>query len=265
MRLPARAGRSRPPASASAAEGATSSSRSPGGQIAARQGYRLRLGGPPRARAPASPGRGPPLRRIGVISDNHGYLDPAVLEIFAGVVHIIHAGDIVDPEILTALETVAPVTAVGGNMDAGDLAARLPRAVAGEVAGVRFVVGHKRKRLLKDLAAGKIAGVTGRCAPRPRGLRPRPRAGGRLGRGHALPGPGQRQRTARRRRRAHRGHRRGQARRPRGHLRPARAPRRERGEGAAQDVTRTRTEQHRGPRSALTSGLGCGGPVTSDE
>jgi putative phosphoesterase len=81
------------------------------------------------------------------------------------VVHIIHAGDIVDPEILTALETVAPVTAVGGNMDAGDLAASLPRAVAGEVAGVRFVVGHKRKRLLKDLAAGKIAGVTDDAVP----------------------------------------------------------------------------------------------------
>jgi uncharacterized protein len=101
----------------------------------------------------------PDRPRIGVISDNHGYLDPAVLEIFAGVICIIHAGDIVDPGILTALGKVASVTAVGGNMDAGDLAAGLPRAVAGEVAGVRFVVGHKRKRLLKDLAAGKIAGA----------------------------------------------------------------------------------------------------------
>ncbi len=100
-----------------------------------------------------------------MISDNHGYLDPAVLEIFAGVVHIIHAGDIVDPAILAALETVAPVTAVGGNMDAGDLAARLPRAVGGEAAGVRFVVGHKRKRLLRDLAAGQIEGVAGDALP----------------------------------------------------------------------------------------------------
>ena len=95
--------------------------------------------------------------RIGVISDNHGYLDPAVLEIFAGVTHIIHAGDIVDPKILTSLATVAPVTAVAGNMDAGELAAGLPREVSGDVAGVRFVVGHKRKRLLKRLATGRIA------------------------------------------------------------------------------------------------------------
>jgi len=95
---------------------------------------------------------------IGVISDNHGYLDPAVLEHFAGVVHIIHAGDIIDPEILSALETVAPVTAVAGNMDSGGPLAGLPREVAGEVGGVRFALGHKRKRLLKRLAEGKVEG-----------------------------------------------------------------------------------------------------------
>jgi putative phosphoesterase len=93
-----------------------------------------------------------------VISDNHGYLDPEVLAHFAGCAHIIHAGDIVDPGILAALETVAPVTAVAGNMDTGDLGTRLPREVAGEVAGVHFVVGHKRKRLLKRLADDKVEG-----------------------------------------------------------------------------------------------------------
>jgi uncharacterized protein len=96
--------------------------------------------------------------RIGVLSDNHGWLDPAVLELFAGVTHIIHAGDICDPEILVELAAVAPVTAVAGNLDSGKAAASLPLETAGEVAGVRFVVGHKRKRLLKALAAGKVGG-----------------------------------------------------------------------------------------------------------
>jgi uncharacterized protein len=95
--------------------------------------------------------------RIGVLSDSHGYLDPEVLTIFAGVDHVIHAGDIMDPEILTALATVAPLTAVAGNLDTGKLAARLPREASGEVDGVRFVVAHKPRRLLKRLAAGKIA------------------------------------------------------------------------------------------------------------
>jgi uncharacterized protein len=99
----------------------------------------------------------PPHPRIGIISDNHGYLDPEILEIFAGVTHIIHAGDVMDPEILTALRRVAPVTAVAGNLDSGELAASLPREATGEVGGVRFVVSHKPRRLLKRLTAGKIS------------------------------------------------------------------------------------------------------------
>ena len=97
--------------------------------------------------------------RIGVISDNHGYLDPAVLEVFSGVTHIIHAGDIMDPGILASLESVAPVTAVSGNLDTGELGERLPREASGEIAGVRFVVGHKPKRLLNRLTNGKVEGV----------------------------------------------------------------------------------------------------------
>jgi uncharacterized protein len=94
--------------------------------------------------------------RIGVISDTHGFLDPAVLDVFAGVNLIIHAGDIVDPAVLTVLASVAPVVAVAGNVDTGELVERLPREAAGEVGGIRYVVGHKRKRLLKRLASDDI-------------------------------------------------------------------------------------------------------------
>jgi uncharacterized protein len=96
--------------------------------------------------------------RIGVISDTHGYLDPQVLAEFAGVDHIIHAGDIMDAATLEALGSIAPVTAVAGNMDDGKLG-KLPREVTGKVGGVRFLVGHKRKRLMKRLSLGKIEGL----------------------------------------------------------------------------------------------------------
>jgi uncharacterized protein len=102
--------------------------------------------------------------RIGVIADTHGHLDAAVLGVFDGVDLIIHAGDIVDPRVLRQLEGVAPVIAVAGNLDSGKLA-RLPREVAGEVAGVRFVVGHKRKRLIKRLALGRIDGLQKGAVP----------------------------------------------------------------------------------------------------
>ena len=94
--------------------------------------------------------------RIGVLSDTHGYLHPAILEIFAGVSHIVHAGDIMDGTTLTTLEKVAPVTAVAGNLDTGDLADALPKEVLGEAGGIVFAVGHKHKRLLKKLAAGRL-------------------------------------------------------------------------------------------------------------
>lgn len=55
--------------------------------------------------------------RIGIISDTHGQLHPAVAEHFAGVDHIIHAGDIGDSTILDRLRAIAPVTAVAGNID----------------------------------------------------------------------------------------------------------------------------------------------------
>ena len=112
---------------------------------------------PARAKTTAAPSEPAVPMRIGVISDTHGYLDPRVLELFAGVRHIIHAGDVMDPEILRALEKVAPVTVVAGNLDDPKVVGDLPREIVGEIDGVRFVVGHKPKRLLKRLVRGKLS------------------------------------------------------------------------------------------------------------
>ena len=57
--------------------------------------------------------------KIGVISDTHNFLDPKVHELFAGVNHILHAGDIGNATIISELEAIAPVTAVYGNTDMG--------------------------------------------------------------------------------------------------------------------------------------------------
>jgi putative phosphoesterase len=58
--------------------------------------------------------------KIGVISDTHNYLDPKIHEIFAGVEHIFHAGDVGMPAVILELEDIAPVTAVSGNVDEGN-------------------------------------------------------------------------------------------------------------------------------------------------
>lgn len=60
--------------------------------------------------------------RIGLISDTHmprraKAIPTVVLEGFAGVDLILHAGDLVVPEALAELERIAPVVAVAGNND----------------------------------------------------------------------------------------------------------------------------------------------------
>lgn len=81
--------------------------------------------------------------RVGVISDTHGVLPPGLDGAFAGVERIIHAGDIGSQCVLTELEAIAPVVAVRGNMDTGELEWRLPDRAVVRLAGRRIVVAHK--------------------------------------------------------------------------------------------------------------------------
>ncbi len=95
--------------------------------------------------------------RIGVISDTHGLLRPEVFAAFAGVDHILHAGDIGSIELLAELRAIAPVTAVAGNIDAfrcGD-AGETARVTLG---GLHFFLTHildrprqPRREVLEEL------------------------------------------------------------------------------------------------------------------
>lgn len=77
--------------------------------------------------------------KIGVISDTHNHFDPKIPAIFAGVEHILHAGDIGLPWVILELESIAPVTAVLGNNDAG-LDFKETQIV--QLAGRKFLVHH---------------------------------------------------------------------------------------------------------------------------
>ena len=66
------------------------------------------------------------MRTIGVISDTHGLLREDALHALAGSDLIIHAGDVGKPEILERLSEIAPVRAVYGNTDWGELREVLP-------------------------------------------------------------------------------------------------------------------------------------------
>jgi putative phosphoesterase len=99
------------------------------------------------------------MRSIGVISDTHGLLRPEALEALAGVERILHAGDIGTAEILTALQRVAPVTAVRGNNDRGPWADRIAEQEELEIEGQRLLILHDLKAL--ERSEGYAAVITG--------------------------------------------------------------------------------------------------------
>lgn len=105
--------------------------------------------------------------RIGVISDTHGLLRPEAEECLAGVAHIIHAGDIGRPEVITALRRIAPVMAIKGNVDTADWAARYPDTSTIKLGGRVIYVLHDVNELKLDPAAEGIDVVISGHSHRP--------------------------------------------------------------------------------------------------
>jgi putative phosphoesterase len=100
--------------------------------------------------------------KIGIISDTHGLLRPEAVELLRGCEHIVHAGDIGGPEIVPALEQIAPVTAIRGNVDKAAWARTFPATETVELSGVHIYVIHDLHALdLDPRAAGFAAVISG--------------------------------------------------------------------------------------------------------
>ena len=99
---------------------------------------------------------------VGIISDTHGLLRPEALEFLRGSEHIIHAGDIGGPEIVPALEKIAPVTAIRGNVDVQPWARRFAETEVVELGGFHLYVIHDVSALdLNPAAAGFAVVISG--------------------------------------------------------------------------------------------------------
>ena len=91
--------------------------------------------------------------RIGVISDTHGLLRTEAEQRLAGVQHIVHAGDIGRPDIITGLRQIAPVIAIRGNVDTGHWAERYPDTKMVRLGGRSIYVLHDIHELQLDPAS----------------------------------------------------------------------------------------------------------------
>jgi putative phosphoesterase len=79
---------------------------------------------------------------VGIISDTHGRLPQSVSKVFKNTDLIIHAGDIGNPDIIEALEKIAPTRAVRGNMDMGQWARQLRQNETITINNQRLYVIH---------------------------------------------------------------------------------------------------------------------------
>ena len=80
--------------------------------------------------------------RVGVLSDTHGLLRDEVVALLQNADHILHAGDVGDPAILSRLRQIAPLTAIRGNIDTQGECAKVPATEAVELAGQLFYLVH---------------------------------------------------------------------------------------------------------------------------
>lgn len=97
------------------------------------------------------------MKRIGLLSDTHGYLDKGIKKHFAECDEVWHAGDIGTEAVSDALSGWKAYRAVYGNIDGHKLRAMHPENQIFELEGVKVLITH-------------IGGYPGKYVPRVREL-----------------------------------------------------------------------------------------------
>ena len=97
------------------------------------------------------------MKKIGLLSDTHSFVDPAIFKYFKECDEIWHAGDIGSLDVMQQLEDFKPVRGVHGNIDDHKIRLGYPENLIFECEGVKVLITH-------------IAGYPGKYNPRVREL-----------------------------------------------------------------------------------------------
>ena len=82
------------------------------------------------------------MKRIGLLSDTHAYWDERYIKYFGECDEIWHAGDIGSMELVTRLQGIAPLRAVHGNIDGGDVRRMFPEKLRWTCEGDDVLMTH---------------------------------------------------------------------------------------------------------------------------
>lgn len=80
--------------------------------------------------------------KIGVISDTHGWVDPAVQKYFTDADEIWHAGDVGSSAVLDELSSLHPLRAVWGNCDGNEVRLQTKEFLDFTAGGKRVLMMH---------------------------------------------------------------------------------------------------------------------------
>ncbi len=92
------------------------------------------------------------MKKIGLLSDTHSYLDERIFKHFAAVDEIWHAGDWGSFEVVEKLKSFKPLRGVYGNIDGQDIRSEYPKTARFMCENVDVLITH-------------IGGYPGRYSP----------------------------------------------------------------------------------------------------
>ncbi len=82
------------------------------------------------------------MKRIGLLSDTHGYLDPKIFEHFKDVDEVWHAGDVGSIEVIDELKAFKPTKGVYGNIDGTEIRSEWKEHEFFNCEGVDVLITH---------------------------------------------------------------------------------------------------------------------------
>ncbi len=82
------------------------------------------------------------MKRIGILSDTHGFFDDKLRRFFDDVDELWHAGDIGNPETADLIASFKPLRAVYGNIDGAELRRVYPKTDIWNTEGVKTAMTH---------------------------------------------------------------------------------------------------------------------------
>jgi len=82
------------------------------------------------------------LKKIGILSDTHGYFHPKIPDVFSQCDEIWHCGDFGSIDVISQLQSIKPLKGVYGNIDGQDIRSYFPEILVFNCENIKVLLMH---------------------------------------------------------------------------------------------------------------------------